>query len=519
MTDAKPVRVLCMEDDPGVSRLMVKRLERVGYLVDTASDGQDGLAKFAKGEYDIIILDAHMPNMGGLEVLRVLASQGNKKPVLMVTGSGDELTAVSALKAGASEYLIKDVGGGYFDLLPSVIEKVLAQYRLQMEKEQALEDLRESEERFRGIIESSHDYYWALEIVDPNDFSKAVISLGSHGLGVPVDVNLDQKEIAVLEQYHTAWSWADLGDACLKVFSMGQVISDIPTALTDKMGAVLEHFESEVYPLKKGGKIIGVQGLSADVTRRKKSEERIKRFSEELKRSNKELESFAFMASHDLQEPLRKIAAFGERIKLGYQDILGEQGNDYLARTLRATHRMQALIHDLLQLSRVGTQGQSFKPVDLGQMTAEVLSNLEDYIADTGGKVIVEKVKGLSLPVIEGDSTQLYQLLQNIVGNALKFHMNGVAPVVKIWAEREPDHVDYWQIFVQDNGIGFEEKNLARIFNPFERLRARSEYDGTGLGLAICQRIIMRHRGTITARSQPSQGTTFIVTLPEKQSV
>jgi signal transduction histidine kinase/CheY-like chemotaxis protein len=519
MTDAKPVRILCMEDDPGISRLMVKRLERMGYLVEAACDGQEGLAKFAKGDHDVILLDANMPNMSGVEVLRILASQGNKKPVLMVTGSGDELTAVAALKAGASEYLIKDVGGGYFDLLPSVIEKVLAQYRLQMEKEQALEDLRESEERFRGIIESSHDYYWALEIVDPNDFSKAVISTGSHGLGIPIDTCMDQKEVAGLEQYHTEWSWADLGDACMKVFSTGQVISDIPTALIDVGGAVAEHFESEIYPLKKGGTITGVQGLSADVTRRKKSEERIKRFSEELKRSNKELESFAFMASHDLQEPLRKIAAFGERLKLGYQNVLGEQGNDYLTRTLKAAHRMQALIHDLLQLSRVGTQGQSFKQVDLGELIAEVLSNLEDYIADTGGKVLVEKAEGLSLPVIEGDSTQLYQLLQNIVGNALKFHMNGVAPVVKIWAEREPGHDEYWQIFVQDNGIGFEEKNLARIFNPFERLRARSEFDGTGLGLAICQRIVTRHRGTITAKSQPNQGTTFIVTLPEKQSV
>lgn len=519
MATPSPVRVLCMEDDAGVARLLVKKLERAGYQVDVACEGQEGLAKFAKGDYDIIVLDAFMPVMGGLDVLRILASQGNKKPVVMVTGSGDELTAVSALKEGASDYLIKDVDGRYFELLPSVIKKVLAQYRMQVEKEQALEELRESEERFRGIIESTHDYYWTLEIVDPGNFLKAVIVRGSHGLGVPLEADMDQKEVAEVEPFHAGWSWVGLEEACIKVFATGEVISDIPTALVNNSGVIEEYFESEIFPLKRGGKIIGVQGLSADVTRRKKSEEKNKRFAEELKRSNKDLETFAFVASHDLQEPLRKIATFVERIKAGYQGVLGDQGNDYLARALRATYRMQALVLDLLQLSRVGTKGQDFEPADLEKLTAEVLSNMENYIVDTGGQVIVEKAGGLALPVIEGDSTQFYQLLQNLIGNALKFHMSGVPPVVKIWAERDPEQAEFWRIFVRDNGIGFEEKDLARIFSPFERLRSRSEYDGTGLGLAICQRIVTRHRGTITAKSQPNQGTTFIVTLPEKQSV
>ncbi|WP_017314294.1 PAS domain-containing protein [Mastigocladopsis repens] len=232
---------------------------------------------------------------------------------------------------------------------------------------------------------------------------------------------------------------------------------------------------------------------------------------QELLRSNDELQQFAFIASHDLQEPLRKIKTFGERLKAAYSDALTDQGRDYLDRMQNATRRMQALIEDLLTLSRVTTRGQPFVPVDLTQVTQEVLSDLEIRIQQTGAYVEVGE-----LPIIHADPLQMRQLLQNLIGNALKFHRQGERPIVNIYTQQlnDQDAVEFCQIIVEDNGIGFDEKYLDRIFNVFQRLHGRSEYEGTGIGLAICRKIVERHNGSISAQSTPGQGSRFIVILP-----
>jgi PAS domain S-box-containing protein len=243
---------------------------------------------------------------------------------------------------------------------------------------------------------------------------------------------------------------------------------------------------------------------------------------QELMRSNEELQQFAYIASHDLQEPLRKIQAFGDRLKNKYHDQLAEQGSDYIERMQNAAQRMQVLINDLLALSRVKTKVQSFVPMNLAQAAQEVLSDLEVRIQKTGGRVEVG-----DLPTINADPLQMRQLLQNLIGNALKFHRDEEPPVVKIYGrklfgeEQQSAGIspagDIYQIFVEDNGIGFDEKYLDRIFNVFQRLHSRSEYEGTGMGLAICRKIVEHHGGSITAKSTLGQGTTFIVTLPIKQ--
>jgi PAS domain S-box-containing protein len=234
---------------------------------------------------------------------------------------------------------------------------------------------------------------------------------------------------------------------------------------------------------------------------------------QELSRSNEELQEFAFVASHDLQEPLRKIKTFSDRLKASCGDAFNQQERDYLERMQNAARRMQTLIEDLLSLSRVTTRAQPFVAVDLLQVTQEVLSDLEISIQQTGAVIEIGE-----LPNIEADPLQMRQLLQNLIGNALKFHRKEVEPVVKIYSQllSEPEDVsaEQCQIIVEDNGIGFNEKYLDRIFNVFQRLHGRSEYDGTGIGLAICRKIVERHQGSITARSEPGQGAKFIVALP-----
>jgi PAS domain S-box-containing protein len=242
----------------------------------------------------------------------------------------------------------------------------------------------------------------------------------------------------------------------------------------------------------------------------------------ELARSNAELEQFANVASHDLQEPLRKILTFSDRLKTKYGEALTAQGCDYLERMQNAAERMQTLINDLLTLSRIMTKAQPFVPVDLAQVVQEVLSDLEVRIEHTRGQVEVGE-----LCTIDADPLQMRQLLQNLIGNALKFHQDVEPPRVRIYSQLLKGEQQQstgnsaipalCQILVEDNGIGFDEKYKDRIFNPFQRLHGRSEYEGTGMGLAICRKIVERHNGSITVQSGLGQGSTFIVTLPLQQ--
>jgi signal transduction histidine kinase len=255
-----------------------------------------------------------------------------------------------------------------------------------------------------------------------------------------------------------------------------------------------------------------------DVSERRGLERTLQRTMAELERSNRELDSFASVASHDLQEPLRKIRAFGERLEAAAEGRLPEKARDYLARMVAASSRMQKLITDLLTLARV-TKGEAWQKVDLASVVADVLIDLEEAIGRTAGRVDVG-----ALPVIEGDPVQMRQLFQNLIGNALKFH-GASAPIVEISAnESAPllpsglvSHHPVWRIVVADNGIGFQQKYAERIFNPFERLHPRAAFDGTGIGLALCRRIVSRHGGAISAEGEPGRGARFIVLLPAVQ--
>jgi PAS domain S-box-containing protein len=226
---------------------------------------------------------------------------------------------------------------------------------------------------------------------------------------------------------------------------------------------------------------------------------------EKLEASNRALQEFAYVASHDLQEPLRKIEAFGDAL-LDTPGNLDDRQQNFIERMRSAAGRLSDMVNSLLQLSRVNTQAQSFTRVDLSKVVAEVISDLEHQIRNTNGTVELD-----SLPAIQGDPLQLHQLFQNLIGNALKYHRPGVAPVVKIGAVSFSDSI---QITVSDNGIGFDPDDAGLMFLPFQRLVGRSEFEGSGMGLAICRRIAERHGGTITADGQPGNGANFTVSLP-----
>jgi PAS domain S-box-containing protein len=262
--------------------------------------------------------------------------------------------------------------------------------------------------------------------------------------------------------------------------------------------------------------------LREEIAERTRAEERAHAATVELGRSNEELEKFAYVASHDLQEPLRKIQAFGDRLMKRFRDSLGSDGQEYVDRMKASAARMRTLIDDLLTFSRVTSQGQPFAPVDLTAIVADTVSDLEARMTQTNGRVDVA-----DLPSIAADPFQMRQLFQNLIGNALKFHRPGVPPQVIVrgvaWgripsgADPAPPGGTGYRITVADNGIGFNQEYSERIFEVFQRLHGRGEYEGTGIGLAICRKIVQRHGGSIAVRSREGEGTSFIVDLPAAQ--
>jgi PAS domain S-box-containing protein len=246
--------------------------------------------------------------------------------------------------------------------------------------------------------------------------------------------------------------------------------------------------------------------LIAAAIYRRQAEARLQLYATRLEESNQELQEFAFIASHDLQEPLRKVEMFGDLI-ISSGHSLEDTQRDYLMRMRQAAARMRQMILDLLELSRVNSQGRSFERVDLEQAAKDVLTDLEMQVNRTRGKVILQ-----ALPVVNADSAQMRQLLQNLIGNALKYHHPQEPPVVRVTGRNITEHLA--EIRIEDNGIGFDTSEAERIFLPFQRLVGKSEYEGSGMGLAICRKIIERHHGSISAEPAPGGGSVFIVQLP-----
>ena len=279
--------------------------------------------------------------------------------------------------------------------------------------------------------------------------------------------------------------------------------------LQQKLETANEVLESRV--IERTAQLVETNdGLEKEIRRSQKIERELQKYSKSLARSNQELQDFAYVASHDLQEPLRKIQAFGDLLESEYKDKLGE-GEEYLNRMRSAASRMSTLIQDLLAFSRVSTKPQDVKQVDLNVIVKDVVSDLEASILEKKGTVTIAK-----LPAVWADATHMRQLFQNLIGNALKFHQPDTSPVVSVTVQPLAKTDKYYEIHVKDNGIGFDEKYLDRIFSVFQRLHGKDAYDGTGIGLAVCRKITERYGGKIDAKSTPGSGSTFIIKLPIK---
>lgn len=378
------------------------------------------------------------------------------------------------------------------------------------DQKRAQEQLGHSERRFRGLAETIPQMVWTTS---PQGNVTYLNPRWSEYTGTPPEQSLD-------------WGWVEV----IHPQDRESSVRHWTTAVETRQPVEFEHRirrgsdGSYRWHLVRGLPILDDHdavtqwiGTCTDIDDQKRQAELLERLvweqTSELRRSNFDLEQFASVASHDLQEPLRKIQAFSDRLQVKCAPALGEQGKEYLERIVNAVARMRTLINDLLAFSRITLKGQPFARVDLQAVAREVVSDLEILIQQSAGRVEVGP-----MPTIQADPLQMRQLFQNLIGNALKFHRPDAPPVVRVSAfevfgEDKKNPIAF-ELRFADDGIGFEEIYLERIFQVFQRLHGRSEYDGTGMGLAICRKIVERHSGRITATSEPGKGSTFSITLP-----
>lgn len=298
-----------------------------------------------------------------------------------------------------------------------------------------------------------------------------------------------------------------------------------PEVLRAKVSVLIDLYRKNRQLLAQEQRLVAInKSLEMEIKERKASEEKVKDLNRQLleniaslEQANKDLDRFAFMASHDLQEPLRKIRMFSDRLALKYNHIMDEDGRTNIQRIHKAAERMQNLITDILTFSKISVDTPSFVDCDMNALIDEVLTDLDEEVKSKNAKVILEK-----LPPLTVNPSLMKPLFHNLIGNALKYSKKDTPPVVKISSEVSTQlngkgtvqTVKYCRIYIQDNGIGFDQKYAEEIFGMFKRLHHNSEFQGTGIGLALCKKIVEQHRGYISARSKVNEGSTFIVSLP-----
>ena len=361
--------------------------------------------------------------------------------------------------------------------------------------------LRQSEERYRGLTGLSSDWYWEQD----EQFRFTVVSSGiEESIGVP-SAELVGK---------TRWQAPLIGVGAEQLAAHQALLEarkpfdEFEYGRLDPQGR-LHYISVNGEPMFDAqGRFRGYRGVGRDVTARRTAAEELKAAHDELARSNAELEQFAYVASHDLQEPLRMVASYTQLLGRRYGERLEGDAKEFMAYIVDGAARMKQLIEDLLAYSRVGTRGRDFRPVQLNAVVARARGNLRAALEESGAQFEAD-----ALPEIEGDEAQLTQLMQNLIGNAIKFR-GAAKPLVRVSCV---DQANEFEIAVSDNGIGIEAQYFERIFMVFQRLHDKGEYPGTGIGLAICKKVVDRHGGRIWVESRPGGGSRFLFTLPKKK--
>jgi PAS domain S-box-containing protein len=493
MTNGQFTRILIMEDDPGLINLVQKRLARHGYAVDCAANGEEGLSMTKTGQYELVIVDYNMPFLGGLDVIRTLATEGNPVPVIMVTGEGNETVAVEAIKLGAADYVVKDVELRFLELLPSVIHQVLYRQQLLKERKQMEDRVRESEERYRTLFESNPHPMWVFDIETLTFLAVNDAAVRHYGYSREEFLAMSLKDVLQPEA-RADMTRAEAGTAA-------DVIHAGAGKHRRKDGTIID-VESVSQPIVFGNRRARFS-LITDITLRKKIEE-------ELLKAQK-LESLGILAggiAHDFNNLLTAIIG---NIALAKIDAgTGNSIREALTEAELAAVRAQALTQQLLTFSRGGA------PVKKAVSINDAIREITEF-ALRGSKSKAHFSIPADLWSVEADEGQLSQVISNLVNNADQaMPEGGVITVVcrNIMIDREAGIPiapgNYVMIAVEDQGVGIPKKHLEKVFDPYFTTKQK----GSGLGLATSYSIIKRHNGHIQVESAEGSGSKFTFYLP-----
>jgi PAS domain S-box-containing protein len=474
----KSYTILLVEDD-AIDHMAFKRLvkeENLPYNYHIATLISEAKKLIETIAFDVIITDYSLGDGTAFDLLPLVKDV----PVIIVTGTGDEDTAVRALRAGAYDYLIKDADRYYLRVLPQTVENAVA--RFQTEKQNKLLSY-----ALMGISEAVCITDGQGKILYVNQaFSQMYGYMPQEIMGKPF-----------------FFIWENEKEA-EKSLSKESVVLKGEFAHKTRDGKTFLVFLSRSF-VKSNGNESALVFVIRDISQEKEAKLNLAKKAEELARSNADLEQFAYVASHDLQEPLRLLARGLDLLLKRYQHLLDPEVNEFVVRSIEGVNRLQRLVNDLLAYSRIGWQAKEFVEVNMEQILDRALFNLKMSAWEKDAVITHDP-----LPVVKGDEIQLLQLFQNLIGNALKFH-GEKPPKVHVWTEKKGKE---WVFAVQDNGIGIDMKQADNIFKIFNRGNASEKIQGTGIGLAICKRIVERHGGRIWVESHPGKGSTFYFTIP-----
>ncbi|MCD0157877.1 ATP-binding protein [Deinococcus sp. 6GRE01] len=519
-------RQVLIVDDNADLREYLQRLLEPHHDVQVARDGLEALEAIRGRLPDLMVTDVMMPRLDGLGLLAAVRESPATRdlPVIMLSARAGEEARVQGLQSGADDYLVKPFSAR--ELLAKVNANLkLSQLRREaLEREQAYSAELEArvEARTRELREAlDHSERQTLElntvlasmpdavyVGDLSGIQRAnrpaldIVGFGSmeelRRSVIDLSVQLQNRDLetgAPLPPEQTPFVRALRGEAVRQDVRLRHMRTG-----EDRVVRVA------AAPLRRDGQVFGAVAVVSDITDQVALQGDILRANQELSRSNAELERFAYIASHDLQEPIRTVGSYAGLLAHRYGDRLDERAEMYLQTVQKGAERMQTLVNDLLVFSRLNGERPLPSPVPLREVVQEALARLEAARVEADAQVELGE-----LPVVLGAASRLAQLFQNLIGNALKFRAPDRAPLVSVRAEREGA---FWRVSVQDNGIGIAPEYHQRIFEMFQRLHIRDQFEGSGLGLAICEKIVAQHGGRLWVTSEPGQGSAFHLTLP-----
>jgi len=544
MAKPKPIHILYMEDDVGLARLLQKKLKRAGYIVDIAHDGAEGLAMYEAGSYDVVAMDQNMPIHDGLEVIRILSSRGPLPPTIMITGAGNEKIAIEAMKLGAGDYIVKDVDGGYLELLPSVIDQVLYQRRLIEEREhattamqllnrnlallnlvgqqlaatldqqqimdlllQAITETIGAEVSSVWLTDEKEEVELVCQAIFRYDHNHSPLNLRLHlGQGIVGWVAQTGESTIILNVSHDPRFSPDIDSEI--DFSTNSVLA-VPIRIRDTVIGVLEILNKldGDFDIDDQSLVETLAASAAIAIDNARLVETLRHQTIELSARNEELDAFAHTVAHDLKTPLGPLMGLAELLEKHADAMSPEDTVASLRAIKRNGRKMSNIIDELFLLAEMREAEIEMRPLDMLNLIEEAQQRLSYMIDEKQVEIILPE----SWPLALGYGPWIEEVWVNYMSNAIKY--GGQPPRLELGATLQQDGmVRFW---VHDNGSGLTPEEQKQLFIPFTQL-GKIRAEGHGLGLSIVRRIVEKLNGKVGVESNGSsnQGSTFTFTLP-----